>query len=123
MDKAVIQAYVNNFRRRITPLLKPGIGLKCEIYPTLDGTTVLVFWPGTNVENDDVHKKPQPTGEIFAGLKQRAFGGDLSGIRFGGTNTILEPDKIILIKDSSPSSWTDLSAQKDVDRIIKRPRP
>ena len=122
MQKFLIQQYVNNFRRRIARSLKPGMGLKCTVRPALDGGAVLIFQLGENVENDDLHVPAEPMAAILSSIKQSAFGGNLAGIRFHGTNVILESDQIILIKDDQPSEWTDSAAQKDTLRLFVRPR-
>lgn len=122
MDLSGMQAYVNNFRRRIARRLLPGFGLRSTIYPTPEGGAVLVFHPGKGIQNDDEYMQLQPVAKTLADLKQHAFGGNLQGFRFHGTNTVLEPDRIILIKDDSPAVWTDEAAQEDVQRILERSR-
>lgn len=65
INRSQIQAYINNFRRRIAPFLRPGIGLHCNIYPALSGGLI----EGTKEEitgirtilKDIVAKSPQKT--------------------------------------------------------------
>lgn len=122
-DKKVIQGYINNFRRRIAQFLKPGIGLSCNVYPSKSGGAILEFIMGLGIENDDVYKDAKPTiGCALSQVKQRAFGGNLDGFVFGGTNVILEDNRIILIKDDSPASWSDKAAQHDFARILPQSR-
>jgi hypothetical protein len=119
MNKPEIQTYVNNFRRRVARYLRPGIGLSCSIFPATTGGAVLVFHLGPNVENDDIYK-PEATslGLALSNIEQHAFAGNLEGVTFAGTNTILEPDKIIFIKDGSHDVWSDAAAAKDVLAIL-----
>lgn len=121
MFKTDIQTYINNFRRRLAPSLKPGIGLTSTVYPADDGGAVLVFKIGVGVENDDVYmEQARSLGRALSGIEQHAFGGNLDGISFGGTNTILEPGRIILIKDRNSSEWSDSAAAKDVLSVLGR---
>lgn len=113
------QAYINNFRRRLAPFLRPGIGLDCSVYPALGGGAVLVFRIGQNVENDDVYHPVYPSlGSALSQIEQRAFGGNLDGFIFVGTNVILEQDRIIFIKDDSTQEWSDKAAEKDVASVL-----
>ena len=119
MKKKHIQRYINNFRRRISGNLRAGIGLTCNVYPSESGGAVLEFLLGTDLENDDIYKPvTSTTGKALQFIPQKAFGGDLTNVRFGGTNTILEPDRIILIKDDQHQEWTDRAAMSDVASIV-----
>jgi len=119
MDKDKFQIYINNFRRRLTPSLKPGVGLSCNIYPSEDGGAILEFNIGNASENDDDYKEVSASlGSALSNIKQRAFGGNLEGFNFGGTNTILESNRIIYIKESNPNEWSDSAAHKDVAALV-----
>ena len=123
MNKPQIQSYVNNFRRRLAPFLRPGIGVQCSIYPALAGGAVLVFQLGPAVENDDVYKATSSSlGNALSQIEQRAFGGNIENFHFGGTNTILEGDKLIFIKDGNSTEWSDQAAAKDVKAVVPSER-
>ena len=114
-----IQSYINNFRRHIAPFLRQSMGLHCSIYPASSGGAVLVFRVGPNVENDDDYKPANSSlGSSLSQIEQRAFGGNLEGFTFGGTNVILEQDRIIFIKDQSPNEWSDSAAEKDAQSVL-----
>ena len=120
-DRKIIQEYINNFRRRIARFLKPGIGLACNVYPAESGGAILEIAIGPGLENDDIYKENSQTlGEALSKIKQRAFGGDFEGFVFGGTNVILEDNRIIFIKDDSRSEWTDQAAQDDLGRVLPK---
>jgi hypothetical protein len=121
-DRNTIQAYINNFRRHIARYLKPKIGLSCTVYPAEQRGAILEFRLGPNIANED-HYAParQTVNDSLRELKQRAFGGDLGGFSFEGTNIILEGDRLILIKGGdSPGEWSDNGAAADVRRIASR---
>lgn len=118
-EKSAIQTYINNFRRRLAPFLRPGLGLQCIVHPAVSGGAILEFRIGPSIENDDVHETPSPTlGRALAGIEQHAFGGNLDGFTFGGTNVVLEKDRIILIKEDASSQWSDAAAESDVRRVL-----
>ncbi len=39
-------------------------------------------------------------------------------MRFGGTSTLLEPNRIIYIKESNPNEWNDDAAQRDIEKLL-----
>lgn len=122
-DKKVIQDYINNLRRRIAQFLKPGIGLACSVYRAETGGAILEFTIGRGIERDDIYKEVSPSlSQALSKIRQRAFGGNLEGFVFTSTNLILEDNRIILIKDDSPSEWTDNAAQRDITRLLSEPR-
>ena len=120
MSKEKIQSYINNFRRRLARYLKPGFGLLCNIYPADNGGAVLEFNIGSALENDDVyHPKSKSLGSALSKIEQHAFGGDLEGFSFGGTNTILEGNRIIYVKAPDFKEWSDSAAAKDVSALFE----
>ena len=119
IERSVIQTYINNFRRRIASFLLPGVGLACRVHPAQVGGAILEFHVGPRIKNDDVYLPLSPTlNTALARIEQHAFGGHLAGITFGGTNVILEKDKLIFIKDESNTEWSDAAAEKDVRNVL-----
>ena len=94
--------------------------MSCTVHLAERGGTILEFRVGDALENDDVYRTPVPTvGAALASIPQRAFGGNFEGFRFTGTNYILEPDRIILIKDDSVAQWSDSAARHDVGQVTR----
>ncbi len=121
-DKKTIQTYVNNFRRRLSPHLKPGVGVSCSVHPAEEGGAILEFSLGPSIENTDKYQEISTTvSGALTSIPQNAFGGNLAGFRFAGTNVIMEKDRIIFIKDDSPSEWGDDAAEKDILSILSKP--
>ena len=84
---------------------------------------MLVFQLGSAVENDDVYKPPSESlGKALSQIEQRAFGGNIENFQFGGTNTILEGDRLIFIKDENDAEWSDQAASKDVKAVVPSER-
>jgi hypothetical protein len=119
VSNAKFQHYINNFRRWVTPTLRPGIGMQCFVRPTADEGAVLEFVFNENVENDDKYFPVTKTlNDALRQVTQSAFTGNLDAYQFSGTNTLLESGRIILIKDSEPSLWTDTAARNDVTNML-----
>ncbi len=94
-----------------------------NIYPAKSGGAILEFTIGPRLKNDDVYHEVSPTlGKALSKIKQHAFGGNLDGFIFKGTNVILEDNRIIFIKDDSPSEWTDKAAAHDLERVLPKSR-
>ena len=118
MDRNKIQKYINNYRRQLTRYLRPGFGLLCNVYPAKNGA-ILEFVIGNELANDDIyHPERNSVGDALGQIEQRAFGGNLSGFTFSGTNTILENNRLIYIKDSTSKEWGDTAVKKDVNAVL-----
>lgn len=119
IDRKTIQNYVNSFRVHLSRHLKPGIGVVCKVYPAERAGAILEFSLGPGLQNDDIYQETSATvGVALSNIPQRAFGGNLEGFAFGGTNTIMEGNRIIFIKDDSPSEWGEDAALKDVQKLL-----
>lgn len=118
MDRNKVQKYINNYRRQLTRYLRPGFGLLCNVYPAKNGA-ILEFVVGDKLVNDDIyHPERNTVGDALGQIEQRAFGGNLSGFTFSGTNTILENNRMIYIKDSTSNEWNDSAVKKDVNAVL-----
>jgi hypothetical protein len=121
IDRTLIQQYVNNFRRRFSRWLKPGIGLSCRILTAKFDGAIVEFTVGKGIRNEDNYEKAYPTlADALSTIKQRAFGGNLKGYVFKGTNAIVEPKRIVFIKDYSAEEWSDEAADRDVGNVLRR---
>jgi len=97
-DKKTIQTYVNNFRRHLSPNLKPGVGVSCSVHPAEEGGAILEFSLGPSIENIDEYQETSATvSGALSSIPQNAFGGNLESFRFSGTNVIMEKERIIFI--------------------------
>ena len=123
-NRQILQQYVNDFRRHISPFLRPSVGVACVVYPALDPGALLEFTMGLGIASEDRIKDTVPTVNVaLAAVEQRAFGGNLAGFRFSGTNVIGEGNRIIIIKgEDSLSYWSNEAALQDVLKIINRPK-
>ncbi len=119
-NNQTIQQYINNFRRHLAPHMKPGVGLACTVFPATSEGAILEFKIGPEIVNTDEFRPESKTvNEALANIPQRAFGGNLSGFRFAGTNVVMEDNRIVLIKgEDDPNQWNDSAAGADVKRIL-----
>jgi hypothetical protein len=119
-NTTTIQTYINDFRRHLSRYLKPNIGLACKAYPAQGSGAILEFTIRRGIANDDKFMVVEPTvNDALGKIRQHAFGGDLRGFVFAGTNVVMEKDRIILIKGGNDESeWNDEGAQSDVKKIL-----
>lgn len=119
-NKKIMQEYINNVRRYISRYLKPGIGLLCTVYPAHGKGAILVFTLNLNGPNKDIYMNEENTiNDALKNISQRAFGGNLDGFKFGGTNLIMEDNRMIFIKgEDNLYDWNERSAKQDVNRIV-----
>lgn len=119
-SKKPIERYANFFRRRLSPRLKPGIGAKCFISPAEEGGGILEFVLGSDLKDENETKPTKKSiNQALRDIPQRMVGGDISAVRFSGTNISLEGNRIIIIKgDDTPSLWSGEAAKEDIERIF-----
>ncbi len=68
--------------------------------------------------DDDYRPESTTINEALRNVPQSAFGGNLNGFQFAGTNVILETGRIILIKDDAQAQWTEQAAAKDIQGVL-----
>lgn len=119
-DQKIIQEYINNFRRHLSKHLKPGFGVECKVYPSEQDGAIFEFTIDQKLQNKDIFQPPSATvNEALKDIPQNMFGGNLGGIKFGGTNISLEGNRIVMIKgENEKTEWTDDASNSDVSRII-----
>jgi len=118
-DKKVIQDYIDNFKYHISGILKPEIGIAVIVYPCKEDGAIIEFLFGKGKEPTIEFKDTvQKISDALAIIKQKAFGGNLNGFIFKGTNYIMEFQRLILIKDNTPSEWSMKQAYSDVLKFI-----
>jgi hypothetical protein len=124
-NEKVIQEYINNFRREFSPLLKPGIGMVFRVFPAENEGAILEIDLEPKARNEDIYMEPELTvNKALSNIKQSAFGGNLEGFKFGGTNTILEPNKIIFIKgEDDKSIWDTDAVKEDIKTLVNTISP
>ena len=94
MDIELIQKYVNNFRRRLAPLLKPDIGIRIDIYNcNLDGAVLIIYFlPGGKSVDNEIPGY-NSISDVLSEINQNFVGGNLKGFTFKGTNIAMDPEK------------------------------
>jgi hypothetical protein len=119
IEKTIIQTYINNFRRLFAQLLKPGIGVNIKIFPCKTSGALIEINVGLNITSEDNYTEPVDfMYEALSQVKQKAFGGNLSGFKFLGTNIIFETNKILILKgEDKIREWNANSTIKDVNNI------
>ncbi|KQR93281.1 hypothetical protein ASG01_08775 [Chryseobacterium sp. Leaf180] len=119
MERSTIIRYTNTFRKIISQYLKNSIGIKIEIYNCGNEGAVLNIKLQSNQLSGDVEKgNYNNILYVLNLLDQRHITGDLSNVSFKGTNTMMERDRVIIIKDCSNSEWSEFAAKKDVMKLV-----
>jgi hypothetical protein len=121
-DRDKIQYYINSFRNKFSNYLKPGVGVKCKVYPVRGEGAALEFYVGKNEINKDDYRGTYDTlNDVIKDIDQSAFGGNIDAFNFTGTNYVLEDNRIILIKGSdSKKLWNQNSAKRDIKKIVNK---
>lgn len=115
-----LKKYAELFRRNIQRYLSPGVQVQTVIYPVEQEGAVFEFL--LNKDGDpaeSIRPSSRSVVSVLGSIPQRLIGGDLAGVRFGGTNIMLEANRILVIKgEDDPLQWTGVAVVSDVARVV-----
>jgi hypothetical protein len=114
------KSYFEDFVSKHRIILRPGVNYFADaIVSTKDGSLIFIeFKEGKG--SFKYEKTNETIANVLMRLPQKAFGGNLSNVKFGGVNVIREGNKLIIIKgDNSPNAWSKNEADKDAFREVR----
>jgi len=115
-----LKKYVELFKRNINQFVSPDVKIKTTIYPVEAEGAVFEFLFNKNNDSSEVVDKTRPTiGRVLSEIPQRMVGGNIEGVKFGGTNLYLEGNRIIIIKGEDDAiNWSGNAVIEDVKRVV-----
>jgi len=115
-----LKKYVELFKRNISQFVPQGIDISSKIYPVEGDGAVFEFLFNKDGDSEEIIEKVRPTvGRVLSEIPQRMVGGNIEGVKFGGTNLYLEGNRILIIKgEDDPSSWSGNAVIDDVKRVV-----
>lgn len=115
-----LKKYVELFKRNISQFIPQGIDIKSRIYPVEGDGAVFEFLFNKDGDSEEIIEKVRPTvGQVLSEIPQKMVGGNIEGVKFGGTNLYLEGNRILVIKgEDDPSSWSGNAVIDDVKRVV-----
>ena len=94
-----LKKYNELFKRNITSYLAPDVAIKTTIYPVEGQGAVFEFEFNKDSDNSETISRMRPTvGRVLSDIPQNLIGGNTEGITFGGTNLLMEGNRILIIK-------------------------
>jgi hypothetical protein len=115
----IARTYANRFRALASQKLRPGFAISVDLFITgLEGGIVVFRFEKDQLVQDHVNQTFPTIAAALSTIPQKAFGGNLRGFRFKGTNTVVEGDRIILIKSDDLKEWSLSAAEKDAAKIL-----
>lgn len=122
-DRNLIERYVRKFRKELESYLVNGVSVRLDILYAKDGGGLVKVTFNQKGENTDNYNGSFDTlGDAVAASGQKAFGGNLKNIKFGGTNKIMDMENIYLIKSEKSEEWARGKATQDVMDIVSGSR-
>lgn len=112
--------YCEEFISKHRTILRPDLNYNIQAIVSRKEGSLIFFEFKTGPRRFRYKQIDKPIAMALMQLPQRAFGGDLSGVKFGGTNIVREGNKLIIIKgDNSKEAWSKKEAIKDALKEIK----
>ena len=115
-----LKKYVELFKKGIRRYLAAGINIKTIIYPVDAEGAVFEFLFNHDNDSSETIDSIRPTvGRVLSDIPQRMVGGNIEGVKFGGTNLYLEGNRILVIKgEDDLSGWSAKAVVEDVQRVV-----
>jgi hypothetical protein len=115
-----LKKYVELFNRHLSRYLAGGVSIKSVVYPVESDGAVFEFILNKENDSSEIVKETSATvSSVLSEIPQRMIGGNIEGVKFGGTNLYLEGNRILIIKgEDSPESWDGNAVKEDVKRVV-----
>lgn len=114
--------YFDEFKKIHRLILNPKFHYKVKVFVSKEQGSLIFFSFEEGIDEfisyEIIDKK---IGTVLYKIpQQRAFGGNLEGITFGGTNIIRGGNHLIFIKgDNTKNAWTTQEAVKDAQKEVE----
>jgi len=115
MTKDTINSYLINFRRFITPFLKPDVSIRFITYPFKDGAVLVSEFDMNGNNNTEYRADSSTLNEAIAKTNLFDKPNELQPIN--NTKIIIGNGKVVIIKGTS-ASWTEKEANEDVNKFL-----
>lgn len=119
-NKETKEKYINSFKKELSRYIQTSAGVDIQLFDAKDGGGVIkATLNSSGSRKSSIAGNYLKLGEAVTSSGQRVFGGDLSHIKFEGTNTIVDGNTIFLIKSPSSEEWSNKKASQDVEGIVR----
>lgn len=116
MERTLINNYLSNFRRLVSPFLKQDVSLKSIVYPFKEGALIIVEFNYEGNGNNDFRSESADIQEALR--RSNLFEDPENAKEVEGTKLFIQKNKLIALKGSKDSNWNATSAKSDVTGFI-----
>lgn len=122
-NKKKLLKYANSFIKLISPYLKKGFYVSAKVFPAAQEGAVIEFIIDESKKGVTLQQVSPSVNKILAKVEQRLIGGNVEGVKFGGTSISIEDQRIVLIKgEDSHDSWSNAAVEEDVKKVVSPDR-
>ena len=116
MERTLINNYLSNFRRLVSPFLKQDVSLKSIVYPFKEGALIIVEFNYDGNGNNDFRSESADIQEALR--RSNLFEDPENAKEVEGTKLFIQKNKLIALKGGKDSNWNATSAKSDVSGFI-----
>lgn len=116
MERTLINNYLSNFRRLISPFLKQNVSLKAVVYPYEKGSLIIIEFNYEGNGNTDFRSGSKSIQEALK--RSNLFEDPENATDIEGTKSFIQKNKLITLKGCNESNWGADSAKSDVNEFI-----
>lgn len=120
MTDSIYSAYALFLMQNLSQIMSDGVGMDIDVYPCIDenNTIIRVKLKKDNKSSISVN----PKIKILNALKNTGvtkFISPVSGIKFEDTNTFVNSDTIVYVKENKVELFSEDAAAEDVLTLVK----
>ena len=116
MERTLINNYLSNFRRLISPFLKEDVSLKTVVYPFEKGSLIVFEFNYDGNGNTDFRSESKSIQDALR--RSNLFEDPENASDIEGTKCFVQKNKLITMKGCKESNWDASSAKSDVIGFI-----
>ena len=114
-----LKKYTKLFIEKLSPYIRGAFVISADIYPAEAEGAVIEFNINDSNSKITLHQSAPTINKTLEIIDQRLISGNISDVRFGGTNISMEDQRVVLIKgEDGHEHWNNSAVDNDVERIV-----
>lgn len=116
MDRALINSYLINFRKFLSPYIKKDVSMKSVVYPYPNGAVILSTLSINESNNTEYSSDCASINDALARTNMIADSENATDVK--ETKIFIHKNSILLIKGDNANNWSAERSYKDANNIV-----
>ena len=116
MDRTLINSYLINFRKFLSPYMKKDVSMKSVVYPYPSGAVILITLAINESNNTEYRGDCVSINDALR--KTKMIADPESATEIKDTKIFIHKNNILVIKGIDNDNWSAKKAYKDANNIV-----